>query len=265
MAYYLPETWAKISENYPFDDGRGLDARSASKNLAGGSMEIAMVPMISGTDNKGTGYYKIPQLQFPVDSLGRTILTTDVTYYSKSALYNDVLNWKNNGVVADGAFSRRGSFTAFIQTNPVNYHQDNHLIVGINEIATPRVFQGNAFGIQWTGNVIENTGYFPQYFKESGDQRIAVLPDEVPVSTGLATRNFNSPNPDPSPYYADLKGAWRSPGPVSGPHFAELRDHSTVVYFWYRFIDQPVFQQFDWSETKKDSLQQLIESIHQYW
>jgi len=34
---------------------------------------------------------------------------------------------------------------------------------------------------------------------------------------------------------------------------------------WYKFIEQPVFGQYDWSDEKKDSLQTLIEKIHMQW
>ena len=34
---------------------------------------------------------------------------------------------------------------------------------------------------------------------------------------------------------------------------------------WYRFIDQPSFQQYDWSETKKEKLQYFVEQIHANW
>jgi len=41
VAYYLPETWSKISRDYPFDSGRGLDARPGV--AGGGAMEINTV------------------------------------------------------------------------------------------------------------------------------------------------------------------------------------------------------------------------------
>jgi hypothetical protein len=38
-----------------------------------------------------------------------------------------------------------------------------------------------------------------------------------------------------------------------------------VRYFWYRFIDQPVFQQFDWSTQTRNDLQALIVKMHTAW
>ncbi len=265
LAYYLPETWAKISKDYPFDYGRGLDSRPSVKNLSGGTMEFNTVPLLSGKDSDQNSYYKIPRLQFPVDSLNRTILSKDVTFYSKQALYNDVLVWKDGGEIPDGAFKRRGSFVPTMRTYPVNYNQGGKAVVGVNELATPQVFSGNEFGLKWTDNVTDGMGSFPEYYKDSGNFRVAVTESSLPSSTGLKNAKFTSPSENPSPYRAELQGAWRYPGPVAGPFFAYLKDQSMVTYFWYKFIDQPVFQQFNWSQAKKDSLQHLIEEMHQNW
>ena len=60
-------------------------------------------------------------------------------------------------------------------------------------------------------------------------------------------------------------GAWIRPGPVLGPFMVTLADGSLVTYSWYRFIDQPSFQQYDWSEAKKEKLQSFVEQIHANW
>lgn len=228
-------------------------------------MEFNTVPLLSALDAEQNRYYKIPRLQFPVDSLNRSILAKDVTFYSKVALYNDVLDWRNGGTMPSGSFMKRGSYSPFMHTNPVNYKQSNKAVVGINELATPAIFYGNEFGLKWTGNISAGMASFPEYFRDSLDFRVAVPDSLVPASTGLIEAQFTKPNPDPTPYHAELKGSWRTPGPVAGPFFAYLDDHSMVTYFWYRFIDQPVFQQFNWSESKKDSLQHLVEQMHENW
>ncbi len=38
-----------------------------------------------------------------------------------------------------------------------------------------------------------------------------------------------------------------------------------VTYRWYRFVDQPSLQQYNWDEQKKASLQALIEKLHASW
>jgi hypothetical protein len=38
-----------------------------------------------------------------------------------------------------------------------------------------------------------------------------------------------------------------------------------VTYCWYRFVDQPSFQQYAWSEDKKAKLQAFVEKLHANW
>jgi hypothetical protein len=45
----------------------------------------------------------------------------------------------------------------------------------------------------------------------------------------------------------------------------KLTDGSLVTYYWYRFIDQPSFQQYNWSKAKKEKLQAFVEKIHAEW
>ena len=50
----------------------------------------------------------------------------------------------------------------------------------------------------------------------------------------------------------------------------ELGDGSRVTYCWYRFVDQPSFQQYTrppytWSEEKREALQSFVEELHRQW
>jgi hypothetical protein len=42
-------------------------------------------------------------------------------------------------------------------------------------------------------------------------------------------------------------------------------DGSVVTYSWYRFVDQPSFQQYAWSEEKKAKLQAFVVKLHAAW
>ena len=66
-------------------------------------------------------------------------------------------------------------------------------------------------------------------------------------------------------YTSPGTGAWGKPGPKAGAFGAKLTDGSVVTYAWFRFIDQPSFQQYAWSEDKKAKLQALVEKIHAAW
>jgi len=67
------------------------------------------------------------------------------------------------------------------------------------------------------------------------------------------------------PFTSPARGAWIKPGPAAGPLQVKLVDGSLVTYSWYRFVDQPSFQQYPWSTEKKRALQAFVEQIHRAW
>jgi len=67
------------------------------------------------------------------------------------------------------------------------------------------------------------------------------------------------------PYTSPTVGAWAKPGPAKGPYKVDLADGSTATYYWYRFVDQPSFQQYAFSEAKKAKLQAFVEKVHAAW
>jgi hypothetical protein len=93
---------------------------------------------------------------------------------------------------------------------------------------------------------------------------VAVAAAEVPVETGLLQQQFKPAKPG-VPYTSPSLGAWAKPGPKLGPFTARLADGSGVTYSWYRFVDQPSFQQYAWSAEKKAKLQALVEKLHANW
>jgi hypothetical protein len=86
----------------------------------------------------------------------------------------------------------------------------------------------------------------------------------VPAETQLLAQEFKLAGPG-EPYTSPATGAWSRPGPKRGPFTVKLADGSLVTYSWYRFVDQPSFQQYDWSQEKKAKLQALVEKIHANW
>jgi len=86
----------------------------------------------------------------------------------------------------------------------------------------------------------------------------------VPAETRLHAQEFERAAPG-APYTSPPGGAWGRPGPAKGPYRVRLADGSLVTYYWYRFVDQPSFQQYAWSEAKKARLQAFVEKIHAAW
>jgi hypothetical protein len=264
IAYYIPETWSKIGKlfDYPYVYGRGLDARPGV--MGGGAMEINTVPRFDATDAHGTTYTKLPKLQFPVDDHGRAFLVQDVTYYSKSALYDAFKSWRDGGPACTGRFDDKGAFRPRLNTHTTRYDQAGKKLVGVERAFDTRIFDGNVWGLQWVQNDVTSSGLFPQYYKHVGDDRVAIPASQVPAETGLLDREFALAKPG-APYTSPAAGAWVKPGPKLGPFTAKLADGSTVTYSWYRFVDQPSFQQYNWSEKKKQALQDFVEKLHAAW
>lgn len=265
IAYYLPETWSKLSKSYPAINGKGLDSRSGE--FGGGATEINTVPHFEARASDGTRYTKIPALQFPVDQNGKAVLVREVHHYSKEALYNDILSWKtSSNAIPLGQFAASGLEKPGLYADPSpSFEQLDLPITGIYDILEPFT-ENSAFGIQWKNTKFE-TGAFPRYFRESSGAMIPVTEEEVPDETQLKTQKFRTQNDIGSQegYTITMQGAWSSPGPVAGPFTRTIADGSTVTYYWYRFIDQPVFQQYAWTLEKKEALQGMIEQIHENW
>ena len=263
LAFFVPETWTKVSIGQEFGEGRGLDSKPSRLGGSGGTMEINSVPFFS-EDISGTTYTKIPELQFPVDENDETVLVRDLAYYSGDAIYNDVLEWKNgNTTIPSGTFNTNGVHIPNMFTSSVNYSQNEETIEGINEMVQPTIFSDQSFGLIWDDPGNEPMAKFPRYFRDDGATRTAITEEEVPIGSQLLNATFASPNTDQFVYQAEITGAWDNP--ASGPHNVALLDGSMLTYYWYKFIDQPVFRQYTWSEQERNELQSLVEQMHQNW
>ncbi|MFW5653216.1 MAG: hypothetical protein ACOC0P_04150 [Planctomycetota bacterium] len=264
IAFYIPETWSKIGVRFdePFLYGRGLDTRAGIAH--GGAMEINTVPRLDARDDSGNLYTKIPALKFPVNEAGEVVLVQDVTYYSKAALADSVRAWRNGGPVCDGRFDESGAFRSTLSIRTTRYEQDGEPVAGVENVFDTRIYGRTSWGLAWVENEIAEPGHFPRYFKQVDGKRVALAESEVPDETGLQDAEFPLATAGPT-YTSPSSGAWTNPGPKSEIFTAELVDGSVVTYRWYRFIDQPSFQQYEWSAEKRRSLQALVEKIHRSW
>ena len=94
--------------------------------------------------------------------------------------------------------------------------------------------------------------------------KVRFLGKDVPEETGLLQAKFQLAEPG-KPFTSPKTGAWERTGPSDLPHTVTLGDGSEVTYSWYRFVDQPSFKQFAWSEEKREALQSFVEKIHCSW
>lgn len=262
VAYYVAETWTKIAKDYPIVTGHTLDSRPG---VAGsGAMEINTVPKFELKTANDTVFTKIPALNFPLDEEGKTILVQDVKLYSKEALYQPFKNWKDKNAKHNGTFGKTGVFQPVLGTRKTQFKQDDELLDGIDDLLRAEIFSDNQFGISWNKNTTDGAaGKFPQYFIKTNEKGRKAIPESL-VPTELVSQEFRLAGKG-EPYTSPNTGAWSTPGPASKEELATLADGSTVTYRWYRFIDQPSLQQYDWTPEEKQKLQSLVEKIHSQW
>ncbi len=265
IAYYIPETWSKIGKlfNYPFIYGRGLDARPG--NMGGGAMEINTVPRFDARIAQARSIRRSPSCSSRWTSQGRAFLVQDVTYYSKAALYDAFKAWRERRPCLLGTIRREGRVE--IQADDAHHalrsgRQEN--CPASSASSTPRSSRATSGACSGSPATSARKGSFPQYYKQVGEERVAVAAAEVPAETQLQAQEFTHARLG-APYTSPTTGAWSQPGPKNGPFTAKLADGSVVTYSWYRFVDQPSFQQYDWNAEKKAKLQAFVEKIHANW
>ncbi len=268
VAFIIPDSWSKISADYTFDYGRGLDSRNGRSG--GGAQEINTVPYFEMKDAAGNIYSKIPQFIYPVNNTDHsTVLIEDIRYYSDKALAKALLAWREGGPACSGKFdvSDSASVLAKVIASPLNFHQGDKKIplIGFERAVQTGVFDDSlAFGLKWVNSPLSPRGVLPQYFKITDKNGTAVPAPEVP--TQLIQKKFQAAT-DGKAYRSPHTGAWSKPGPVKGPYYAYLADGSRVTYYWYRFMDQPALQQYKnvWSDRVKTQIQSLVKGIQKNW
>ena len=260
IAYYLPETWAKLSESYPAIEGRGLDNRKGVIN--GGAMEINRTTHFEALGPDRTLYIKVPKLNFPIKENKEALLVQDLIFYNELAIFNRVLDWRINNVETEEEFSESGMLSPSISPNQILLNVKGEDTCCFENIIESFVDNGG-YGFRWLESDFE-VGSFPEYYKYENNKMVPILESEVPSETELVEATF--PNRvNGGAFTSPNTGSWVEPGPEQGPFTTTLNDGSTVTFYWYKFIDQPVFQQYNWDNEKKEAFQNFIEKIHQKW
>ena len=231
----------------------------------------SFLPVLHGqtTDTHGVTYARIPKLLFPVNKSQTTVLMQDVKMYSRRALFNSVKRWLNSidatgRTKVNGAFDPAGAIAPKCTNSPLKFDYHGIPMVGFKAFAETTMISGLgscAYGLKWN-----SAAGFPQYFKQKGNEMVAVPASEVPASTKLFDQSFAAP--DPGKTYTSPSGSgtvWSNPGPRSGPYTAILSDGSKITYYWYRFVDQPALQHLHLSKAERARLQAMAERIQANW
>ena len=269
VAFWLPETWSRLSQTYNTVHRRGLDARTGL--MGGGAMEINTVPYFRNQNEDGVVYTRLPRIQFPVDRRGRTYFMQDVRLYSRATLYDPARNWflKRRGLA--GGFAEAGTFRPKLRVRKLSLRQgpENRLLAGLEDLVETAVFDvgdSQAYGLQWNKRTKHKAGELPVYWKQEDDRMVPTQEDEVPVETALLEQRFAWPRNFPA--YEGPQNSeqdWSIKDSRLGPFTADLSDGSRVTYAWFRFIDQPVLAGTAWTQETRDQLQTIVEMMHRAW
>jgi hypothetical protein len=282
--FFLPTFWTEPALQDPDLAGLFLDSRPSNPNVGFG-IEHAQSPALISLDGNGNPYAKIERLQFPVNNDDNSMILSQISVYTKEAIWNDLESWFGGGSpVLPGIHEFGTSGVSFVnnggamaaeisETNPngLEHDIDLHYIDNIQQNA-------NIMGFSYDLNTVEKTEnnfILPEYFKlDTDDKWRPIDVGNVPASTNLFTTAVPKSSRPEIPYltplepdcqWQDPNGPWNSPGPTAGPFSADLGDGTTVTYYWYRFVDQPAIIHANLPEEMRTKLQNRVELLHANW
>ena len=256
VAYWTPESWSRVTANHPPSQFRGMDHRPIDTEYRIFAAHLDL-PSVSTNENE-RDWFRIPQIEFPVDGQGRTIFHQDVTFYGKGAVYDQVKDALDGGQLPL-TVDPSSLIHAPLQTHRWGLQSDGKEIVGLERFVALEDWdtdekEGWAWGLQWP----DRSGVFPSYFKESGDEWQPVDASESPSQLQI-----------PAPFARSARQSGYAPpldnGPLPQVSTANLNDGSVVRYTWYRFVDQPAIAALGLNESQKKRLQDVAERIHAQW
>ena len=288
VAFFTPYFWTEAAVEDPRLSGLFLDERPSQANKPF-QMETQHIHSFEATDSKGQIYSRIAPTQYPVGPDGNSDLLHRLMVYNKKALWDKVDAWFNGGAPADGKIDPEGAtmqkFKKGVRSNwklyADNIPKEKLALMNITSYMDANVTDSATLRVRWEGTVIKqrntNNGSLitlPEYYKlvktgnDDAGQWIAVAPEDVPAETGLHNVDFSNPDKRTPVAYVtpeDKESCWKTPGPVAGPFEAKLGDGSTVIYYWYRFADQPALLNADLTKEEREEMQRRVELLHRNW
>jgi hypothetical protein len=288
IAFFLPYFWTQASVEDPRVNGLFLDQRPSKANKAF-QMETQHIHSFESTDTKGQTYVRIAPTQYPVGPDGNSELMQRLMVYNKKALWDKVDAWFKGGAPADGRIDPNEAamqkFKKGVRSNWKFYGdhipKDRRALLNITSFMDAGVTDSATLRIRWNTDPVTGKNKkagtlvtLPEYYKliRSGEdtigQWVAIRPKDVPKSTGLHQVNFRSEErKNPAAYMTpeDKESCWKTPGPAAGPFEAKLGDGSVVIYYWYRFADQPALLNADMTVQEREEMQRRVELLHQHW
>jgi hypothetical protein len=288
VAFFTPYFFSSVAEADPSLAGLFLDSRPSAPNRAI-QMETQYIPAALATDSQGQRYARIDRTCFPCGPQGESTILHQVTVYTKDAFWKAVDTWlHDNGpavlgpLIAEASLvqpivgENRASWSIFEDGTP----RDARILLDWKSFATAKSLERYTYGYRWNDDLVQHADsphgpvvFLPEYYRlgTGADQKpcwVPVAAHTVPAETGLVEVDFTPTSPAPMEPYVTPDApdsCWKKPGPVAGPFTAKLGDGSTVIYYWYRFADQPTLLNADLSDDEREALQLRVEKLHREW
>jgi hypothetical protein len=286
VCFFTPYFWshsAEVNTNYA---GLLLDSRPSAPNKPF-QMETQYVPAALAVGEKGETYARVAPVSFPVGTDGNTVVLHRLTSYNKKALWDGVKAWFEGGPPVSGAINSDGAHVQTLRPNggstwrlyAEKTPKESKVGMAWNSFATPVAPDPATYGYAWNAQLVRRVEaphgarvVLPEYFRLQSEgkksQWVAANPAEVPVTSGLAELRFERPK-EKTPEAYDTPEApecsFKKPGPVAGPFKAHLGDGSVVIYYWYRFADQPALLNADLTREEREKMQAKAEKLHRAW
>ena len=272
LLFVMPDEWADLSSSYPVIEGRGFDARPSS--LYGMLMEFNSVPHFTQQVSAEITVSKIPELSFPVNHEGHSVIVHSITDYTKDAFFNVVGDWFEYSV---DPLTTEFNYTETLPKEcrneqfEIEHGMEDKRLTGLDDTVEAHILDDNcSLAMKWN----QTPGEFPQYFIEENEEiRVATRQEVVSVTseqdTAVGLELFDAEFPSVTPGSRgefDLynSGCWDDSLSVGDP-VAYMSDGSEIHYSWFKFIDQPTIRCSNLSQKEKDELQRRVELIHANW
>ena len=268
IAYYIPETWSKVGKlfNYPFLHGRGL--RLCPRGWAATPWRSTRSRASTRQGLTRRRVFQDPQAALPGGRTGQDAAGPgcDLLLEGRASRRLQGLAGRRTRLLRP-LRNDRGAGKSTLTTRTTKYDQDGKNLAGVDRVFDTRVFDGNLWGLEWFDSDISPKGTLPPVFQAGWPGACRRRGGRSCLRRHGCSRRSSRWRIAGEPYTSPTVAHGTRPGPASGPlPRPRLADGSLVTYSWYRFVDQPSFQQYAWNkEDRSPRYSALVERIHTTW
>ena len=290
VCFFTPYHWSKYSLTNDKAIGNCFD-NSLLKVNSRYQRETNIVPAKKWLAPNGDTYFRITIYTMPADRdnigrFGSSPMTIDSTKWDQFE------SWFKGGSPAPTEFGSIGKeiHQRKFKRGNLAFKLDKKVRVSTGNFARSKNEKDqSAAAFQWHGDLVKrfdkNLVQMPGYYvlKKGAKAAKAIPVSDVPKEsklTGLKFpedvkkdfkfAGFNS-EPIKTPLHPDYKfsneitSTWTKPGPTAGPFETKLSDGSIVVYYWYKFNEQPAILNSDMGDAERELVQKRVELMHKHW